>query len=125
MLGKQKKTGAPSEWDLLLAEAEVLVEMERCKQCMQPRYICQSDDPDIAFDIRVETCNATQARDKAEKSRNKGKKDAPVGVLLGTEPYSYSQTPLEMFRNSFYETQGVERAKKVELRPVRPRDKPL
>lgn len=118
------KNGAPSRWDLLLAEAEKLVELERCVQCGQPRYICQSTDPDIAFDIRTEVCNATQARDRAEKARNKGKKpeNIPVGVTLGADPYTYSQTPLDDLRESFYIQQAKERESKVALRPVRPRD---
>lgn len=122
--GEQNRAGRPGEWDLLLAEAEVLVELERCKQCGQPRYVCQSDDPDIAFEIREEVCYATQARAKAEKTRNKGKKpeDVPAGVMLGTEPYTYSQTPLEELRNPFYEQKAKDREAKVELRPVIPRE---
>lgn len=122
--GEQNRAGRPGKWDLLLAEAEALVELERCGQCGQPRYICQSDDPDIAFDIRTETCNATQARAKAEKTRNKGKKpeNIPAGVLLGTEPYTYSQRPLESLRDTYYEQQQKNYENKVEQRPVRPRD---
>lgn len=121
---KQDRAGRPGEWDFLLAEAEVLVELERCGQCGQPRYVCQSEDPDVAFEIREEVCYATQARAKAEKTRNKGKKpeDIPAGVLLGTEPYTYSQTPLQELREPFYKNKEKERAEKVALRPVIPRD---
>lgn len=124
IVGKQKRGGQPGKWDLLLAEAEVLVEMERCKQCGQPRYICQSEDSDIAFDIRVETCHATQAREKAEKARNKNRKEPEVGVVMGTEAYSLSRTDLEEFRQPFYEQTMKEREAKAELRPLIPREAP-
>ncbi len=122
IVGKHKK-GAPGKWDLLLAEAEFIVESERCPQCGQLRYICQSDDPDIGFQIRADECHATRARDKSEKARTKnGKKEAPAGVILGAEPFSYSRTPLDRLRIPFYEQQAKEREEQERQRPVRPRD---
>jgi hypothetical protein len=122
ILGKHKK-GAPGEWDLLLAEAEFLVESERCTQCGQLKYICQSEDPDIAFHIRAEECHATQARARAEKQRtNGGKKEAPAGVVLGPEPFTYSRTPLEELRIPFYEGEMKKREALEKERPFRARD---
>lgn len=99
----------------------MLVEKERCGQCGEPRWVCQSDDPDIDFEIIVEECHATQARDRAEKSRNKGKKEAPAGIALGTEPYTYSRTPIDNLREAFYEQKTKERDEKLKTRPVIPR----
>lgn len=106
-------------------EAESLIELERCSQCGQPRWICQNDDPDIAFAIQVETCNAIRAKERAEKARSKRNKDAEVGVALGIEAYTYSQTPLDDFREPFYEQAQKDREKRASERPVRPREKPL
>ncbi len=122
ILGKHK-VGGPRKWDLLLAEAEFIVESERCPQCGLLRYQCQSDDPDIAFQIRTETCNATRARAKAEKAMTKdGKKDAPVGTVLGADAYTYSKTPLEQLRVPFYEEQSKRQEALEKERPYRPRD---
>lgn len=95
--------------------------MERCKQCGEPRWVCQSNDPDIGFDILVEECHATQARERAEKKRNKGKKEVPAGIALGTEPYTYSGAPLEDLRAPFYTEKQKEREEKLKLRPSIPR----
>jgi hypothetical protein len=122
ILGKHKK-GAPRKWDLLLAEAEYLVESERCQQCGQLKYICQSDDPDIGFSIRAEECHATQARARSEKQRtNNGKKEAPAGVILGTEPFTYSRTPLVELRIPYYESEAKRLDALEKERPFRPRD---
>lgn len=123
ILGKQKR-GVTTRWDLLLAEAEYRLEMERCPQCGQPRYICNNTDPDIGFDIRIEECHATQARTRAEKSREKQKKDS-TGIQLGADPFTYSQTPLDEFREPFYVDQMAKAAEKVATRPVIPRSEPL
>jgi len=99
------------------------VESERCSQCGLLRYQCQSDDPDIGFDIRAEECHATQARVKAEKQRTRGgKKDPKPGVVLGADPFTHSRTPLEQLRIPFYEQKAKEREQKEAERPVRPRD---
>lgn len=122
IIGKHKK-GVPGKWDLLLAEAEHMVESERCPQCGNLRYICQSDDPDIAFQIRKEECHATQAREREEKKQTRGgKKEAPSGVILGADPYTYSGTALDDLRIPFYETQVKQREQIEAARPVRPRD---
>lgn len=82
--------------------------MERCGQCGQPRYVCQSDDPDIGFQLRVEECNATQVRARAEESREKKKKSA-AGISLSTEPYTHSGADLDAFRDPYYEAKLKER----------------
>lgn len=92
----------------------MIVEAERCGQCGQPRYICQSDDPDIGFHLRLEECNATQKRLRFEEARSKKKKEA-AGIAVGTEPFTYSGAELDSFRDPFYEAKLKERAEEEAL----------
>lgn len=112
ILGKRAK-GGPSKWDLLLAQAEHLLESERCPQCGNPRYICQSDDNDIDFYLYDEVCNATQKRLKHEKRKEKENRD---GIVVGTEAYTYSGTDLTSFRDGYYEGEIAKRDRREEER---------
>ncbi|MGO2150803.1 MAG: hypothetical protein ACTH32_06335 [Microbacterium gubbeenense] len=110
--------------DLLLAEAEQILEMERCPQCGNPRYVCQSDDPDIDFRIYDEECNAMRKKAKYESRKSKKDNADRDGIIVGVEAYVHSSTPLDQFRDPYYEEQIKLREVREQERPVRPRDLP-
>ena len=122
ILGKQKSS-LPTKWDLLLAEAEKTLEMERCPQCGNPRWVCQSDDSDIDFRVYDETCNAMRKKQQQEEKNSKKKGDRS-GIIVGVEAYTHSDTPLVEFREPFYLDKERSRAASEEGRVVRPREHP-
>lgn len=110
--------------DLLLAEAEFIVEMERCSQCGNPRYICQSDDADIDFRIFDEECNAMRKKAKYESQKAKKKGADRDGIVVGVEAYTHSNTDLVDFREPYYMEQMQLREQREKDRPTRPREAP-
>jgi hypothetical protein len=121
ILGKQK-SGTPGKWDLLLANAETILDLERCPQCNQPKYVCQNEDPDIEFRVYDETCHATAKRVRYEKSKADSK--GRDGVAVGVEAYTHSGTPLDQFRGPFYEIEYERRREREAARPIIPREHP-
>lgn len=123
ILRKSKLRHTFSEMDFLIAEAVTLLEGERCAQCGLPKWICQSNDPDIEIDLVKEECNAVRKKAKREEKDQKDKKDT-AGVAYGFEPYTHSGTPLEQFREPFYRERNEKYEEKVAMRPVLPREHP-
>lgn len=99
--------------------------MERCPQCGNPRYVCQNDDPDIAFQIREETCNVMRKKSQHEEAVARKTKSKPrPGVQVGAEAYTYSRTDLADFREPFY-TELMKRRELLEAGwPTKPRKAP-
>ena len=123
ILGRPAK-GKPKKWDLLLAQAEAILESERCPQCGQPRYICHSQDNDIDFYIYDDVCEASRKRGKYEERKAKEKGSNRSGVQVGIEPFTYSRTAFADFREPYYVGELEKRARREADRLFRPRDHP-
>lgn len=121
ILGDPKRS-RPGKWDLLLAEAEQILELERCPQCGNPRYICQNEDPDVDFRVYDEVCHAMRKKAKYEESKKD--KKGREGAIVGIEAYTHSDTPFDEFRGPFYRQKSEEREQIEESRVIRPREHP-
>ncbi|MDF2506261.1 MAG: hypothetical protein K0Q52_120 [Microbacterium sp.] len=123
ILGKQKR-GTPGKWDLLLANAETILDLERCPQCNQPKYVCQNSDPDIDFRVYEEECHAMLAKAKHEKKIKDKDKENRAHISVGVEAYTHSKTDTVEFRGPFYQEQAVRRENREQSRPLIPREHP-
>jgi len=95
--------------DFLLLEAFQLVEEERCPECGYPVYLCRTDDPDLQFNVRRVTCNAT-AEVKEESDRaTAGDKKLPHGMNFVPVPFSVSGRDLSSFREPYWKAESARR----------------
>jgi len=88
-----------NKWDILVAEAYEIVQREKCGQCGLPIWICRSDDEDIQFSIKRDTCHAIATKERYEK---KQKGDPDPGVSLRPEPKIADGRDLADFREPYY-----------------------
>lgn len=117
----RKEPERPGKWDLLLAEADAILEMERCQQCGNFRYVCENADPDIQIDLTPHECNIARAQAKASREL---KGEAADGITYTHEAYTESRTPLGEFREPFYKEQSAMRELLLKSRRHIPREHP-
>lgn len=95
--------------DFLLLEAFQLLEEERCPECGYPVYICRTDDPDLQFNVKRVTCNATAEVKEQQELMTKGDKKIPHGMNLVPVPFSVSGRPMSSFRAPYWEAEAARR----------------
>lgn len=72
--------------DFKLLEAYQTLEDERCGDCGQPTWLCHSEQQDLQWEVRTQTCYAAKELDKwrEKESKKKGKDKRPDA---GLNPY--------------------------------------
>lgn len=73
--------------DFKLLEAYQILDNEICGQCGNPLWLCHSEDPNLQFDVRVSTCNATNAIDSWRANQEKRNKKVRPGENPFAVPY--------------------------------------
>lgn len=69
-----------------MLEAYQVLQDETCGECGQPIWLCHSDDPNIQWSVKSNTCYATKALREWQDAQNKskGKNSKPKH---GQQPY--------------------------------------
>lgn len=110
----------------MLARAKTILDGERCSQCGLPKYICQSDNPDLEYRMEKEVCNATKAKEKYEdteekkRAKRKGKEaeKPPAGEAVYPVPYMLSGADLGSLREPFWEEFNKKQEQIAATRPA-------
>lgn len=85
----------PDKWtkeDKKLAMAWTILERERCQYCGQYMWICRSDNKNLLYSVRTDTCNAQRELDSKD-NKKKSEKLGP-GEHQYVVPYMYDDSPL-------------------------------
>lgn len=83
------------EWsreDKKLAMALTVLEKETCSKCGQPLWICRSDNKNLLFKVKRDTCYASAELEKVTKA--KSHKELKNGEYEYTVPYMRPDGPL-------------------------------
>lgn len=88
--------------DHLLAEAFTRMQDETCPQCGQPIWLCRSNDPNLQWKVRSDTCSASAEKEKYDEKESAKKGKKKYGQFHYLEPYTVFGDPIPT-RDAFFE----------------------
>ena len=106
-------------FDFALAEAYTLMEAEKCGQCNNPIWLCNSNSTNLRFQVKTHTCRAARAleeyKDGLKPKDQRAKKDDKKfwGKYYSTEALPiYEDDPMPT-RKEFFSDGTIEGKGKV------------
>lgn len=92
IIDNRQPTAGWTPSDKKLAMAWTILQIETCKHCGQPLWICRSANKNLGFSVRTDTCYAKAELEKWEKGKTA--KNLKPGVYPYTVPVMRTEEPL-------------------------------